>query len=65
MEQQTYVHDGVEVKKTGRVATRTLGVFNQNGKHISTLVEIAPVDEDLSWKKWVNPEALFVVKSHE
>jgi hypothetical protein len=62
MVEQTYVHDGVEVKKTGRTATRSLGIPGR-GETKSTLVEIAPVDDDLSWKKWVDPKALFVVEA--
>lgn len=54
----TYVHEGTEVRKTGREATRTLRGANKT----MTLVEITPVDPMFDWKKWVDPNVLFVVQ---
>ena len=60
----TYIHDGVEVVLTGRLARR-------EGKHvrsrtrsqplIDVLVEIEPVDKNIEWKKWVKKEELYEV----
>jgi hypothetical protein len=57
--QDTYVHDAIEVKKTGRTASKPApGAGNRKIE----LVEITPADEyDGTWKKWVNPAALFVI----
>jgi hypothetical protein len=60
---KTYVYDGVEVRKTGRVATRTHGTLPYSPPAKSTLVEITPVDSDMDWKKWVDPRVLFTVDS--
>lgn len=59
---ETWVHEGVEVTKTGREATRELK--NAKGVIIRTmvLVEIKPVDESFDWKKWVDPAQLFTVR---
>lgn len=55
----TYVHENVEVRKTGRTAQNTL----RSGK-IDEVVEITPVDSTVgSWKKWVRPDQLFVVQN--
>ena len=56
---QTYVYENVEVKKTGRMAQKTL----KSGS-IDQLVEITPVDTIVgSWKKWVRDAELFEVSS--
>ena len=57
----TYVYEGTEVKKTGRVATKTLSVKNKELQ----LVEITPVDSTFDWKKWVRPDDLYLVKDKE
>jgi hypothetical protein len=55
---KTYVYENIEVKQTGRSATRSLG----NSK-VEELVEITPVhDKDGLWFKWVPAKVLFVVK---
>jgi hypothetical protein len=55
----TYVHENVEVRKTGRTAQNTL----RSGK-IDEVVEITPVDSTVgSWKKWVRSDQLFVVQN--
>ena len=58
---ETFVHDGVEVKKTGRNAVKTLTAGARTRE--MNLVEITPVDTTFDWKKWVRPEDLYVVKS--
>jgi hypothetical protein len=58
---QTWVHEGVEVVKTGREAVRE--VQTMRGETIKRiLVEIKPLDESADWKKWVDPSQLFVVQ---
>lgn len=53
-----YVYENIEVKKTGRTASRTIGTSTK----IQVVVEITPSDEDNgTWKKWVNPDQLFVI----
>lgn len=55
---ETYIYDGVEVKKTGRVAEK------QAGAKKVQMIEITPVDEnDGTWKKWVFPQSLFRIVS--
>lgn len=54
MTEQTYILGDVEVKKTGRTATKPVP-----GGKIITLVEVTPVsDYDGTWKKWVRPDTL-------
>lgn len=56
--EQTYVFENVEVRKTGRTASKPA-----LGKGDLTLVEITPVsDFDGSWKRWVIPTSLFNIK---
>lgn len=58
---ETFVYDGVEVRKTGRVACREIKTIPGKSQK-SFLHEITPVDSDLDWKKWVNPDHLFIVQ---
>lgn len=58
---QTYVYDGTEVRKTGRIATRESKTVPGKAV-ISQLVEICPVSSEFDWKKWVNPDHLYEVK---
>lgn len=57
MSEQTFVYDNVEVRKTGRTASKpAMGP----GKANLGLVEITPVSEfDGDWKRWVIPAQLF------
>ena len=59
MAEQTYVYDGAEVVKTGRVAKREAkGV---GGKVISfQLVEVRTLDN--IWTKWVKETDLYLVQ---
>lgn len=55
----SWVYDGVEVTKTGRVAHNT----TRSGKPLE-LVEVTPVDQRLvgTWKKWAKETDLYEVK---
>lgn len=57
---KTYVHEGTEVKLTGRTAIRNIGAGRPVARQL-TLVEITPVDESFDWKKWVSQEQLYEV----
>lgn len=58
---ETFVYDDVEVRKTGREAHKPV----VGGKQI-TLCEITPNDPDTgTWKKWVNPSALFTIDQNK
>ena len=55
---ETFVLGEVEVKKTGRIATKPMPA----GSKVLTLVEVTPVnDYDGTWKKFVNPNALLTI----
>lgn len=57
-QEQTYVYENVEVRKTGRTAERPL----KSGK-VDVLFEITPVDEIIGrWKRWVRDAELFEVQ---
>jgi hypothetical protein len=55
---KTWVHDNVEVTKTGRTAQNK----TRSGKPLE-LVEITPVDQRMvgTWKKWVKDTDLYEV----
>ena len=56
----TFVHDGTEVEKTGRKATKTVQLTTRS--FVETMVEIQPVDkEGIMWKRWVKDTELFIV----
>lgn len=64
MNNQTFVHEGVEVELTGRNAQRQTTRRTTRGSvpRIEILVEIAPVDKETgSWKKWVKKEELYEI----
>lgn len=55
---QTFVYEGAEVYKTGRVASKTLG----SGKK-DQVVEITPTQTTTgSWKKWVSEAHLYEIE---
>lgn len=64
--EQTYVFEGVEVVKTGRVAVKNI---TKRGSLIPVksfeIVEIEPLDKSMDWKKWIDPNQLFTVKNEE
>lgn len=66
---ETFVYDGVEVKKTGRVAKRSIPLTSvRSSKHIAgqvELVEITPIDELADWKKWVRQTDLYLVDRND
>jgi hypothetical protein len=64
---ETFVHDGVEVRKTGREAVKE--IRSRTGRTPPQtsliLVEITPVNEQDGWKKWVDPSHLYSVRSEK
>ena len=59
---KTYVHDGMEIKLTGREAKKTV-ITGSTGKVVRELklVEITPVDTTYDWKKWIPFEQLYEI----
>ena len=57
---ETYVFEGTEVVKTGRVAEREIKSVGGKAPRKLILVEITPSD-GLDWKKWVDPALLFSI----
>lgn len=54
-QEETFVLGDIEVKKTGRTASKPLP-----GNKTFVVVEITPAsDFDGTWKKWVRPDTLF------
>jgi hypothetical protein len=54
---QTFILQDLEVRLTGRTASR-----KGPGLKVQELVEVTPVDEDQgSWKKWVPRATLFEI----
>jgi hypothetical protein len=54
----TYLHEGIEVVKTGRVASRPF----KSGK-VDELLEITPQNPVVGkWTKWVREADLYIVK---
>ena len=60
MKNISHVYDGVEVRKTGRVAEKQVQLPGGRGR-VLQLIEITPVEDEDGWKKWVAPEALFEI----
>ena len=58
---ETFVHDGVEVVKTGRTASKVIKVPGGQGR-VLTLVEIKPLEDSFDTKKWVDPAQLFIIQ---
>jgi hypothetical protein len=59
----SYVYGDLEVKLTGRVATRTVeNKYKPEGGGVKELVEITPVDPDITWKKFVTKSDLYEIK---
>lgn len=56
----TYVHEGIEVRRTGKVATKTLPGLPGKPPRVLKLIEITPV-KDFDWVKWVAEEQLYKV----
>lgn len=60
--ENTYVFDNVEVKPTGRFATKTIKLATKQVTDI--LIEIQPVDNtSIQWKKWVKINELYLIDS--
>lgn len=60
----TFVHEGIEVKKTGKVATKTLPSLGGKPPRLLKIYEITPV-KDFDWVKWVAEEQLYKVSIEE
>jgi hypothetical protein len=59
---KTYVHEGQEVKWTGRTAVKSSPTAAARGRIAELmLVEITPVEEGIDWKKWVREQDLYAV----
>lgn len=56
---ETYVYDGTEVKKTGRVAKRSVA-RPKGDPMIFMLVEITPID-GTGWTRWVKTDELYEI----
>lgn len=60
-----FVYDGIEVIKTGRIASKDQQVRGYNGtrKVTEVVVEITPVPRsgELSWKRWVREDELYII----
>lgn len=66
----TYVFNSVEVKLTGRTASKQIEIVKRRPASRTmveqTLHEITPSNsEDGSWKKWVVLEELFTIKDKD
>jgi ribosomal protein S8 len=57
---KTFVYDGTEVRKTGRIAVRQIKLAGGKTRDM-TIYEITPV-ADFDWKKWVPDEQLYEVQ---
>lgn len=63
MEIETFVFEGVEVKKTGRKAKRE--VPRPKGEPIAFYIfEITPID-GTGWLKWVKNEELYMIEDEK
>jgi hypothetical protein len=60
---KTYIYTDIEVKLTGRCATKpkniTRGTVTKQPDVV--LYEITPVDKDMEWTKWVKVTDMYVV----
>src|SRR5690606_7994258 len=65
MQREYFVYDGLEVIRTGRIASRNSQVKTYKGSSIKaeTVVEIMPIAAQgtATWKKWVREDELFVI----
>lgn len=57
----TYVYDGTEVKLTGRCAVSSRQKPGTKMHPEFTLVEIKPIDKEITWSKWVKQSELYVI----
>jgi len=62
-----YVHDGVEVVKTGRIAKKERQTTGRRAAPApSVMYEITPADKETgSWKKWVRDSDLYEIVEGE
>lgn len=60
---KTYIHNGKEVKLTGRTASKTTGKMSKRSAAKTVQIhEITPLDsDDGDWKEWVRLSDLYEV----
>jgi len=56
----TYIYDEIEVKLTGRTATKKRK-RTRSDKPDLTLHEVQPLDDKIQWTRWVDLNDLFLV----
>ena len=56
----TWIFEGTEVKKTGRVAVKVIKLGGGREREM-VLVEVTPV-ADFDWKKWTSEDHLYEVR---
>lgn len=65
MEREYFVYDGLEVIKTGRIATKEHDAIGWQGtkKVLETVCEITPIVRpgEYAFKKWVRESELFII----
>lgn len=66
MKSKSFVHDGIEVILTGRIASRGVKGRRGNKDIKDELVEITPKDNEIgSWKKFVREKELYILSDGE
>lgn len=65
--EEIFVYDGIEVRKTGRIAVKqTTSKLSKRQPIRHELLEIEPVDKYQEWKKWIREVDLYKVEqSHD
>lgn len=58
---KTFVHEGTEVKLTGRKAVKKIMTVPGKPPREMSIVEITPVDDTFDWKKWVPLDQMYEV----
>ena len=60
---KTYIYTDIEVKLTGRCATKqkTASRHSVTKQLDVVLYEIAPVDKDMDWTKWVKISDMYII----
>lgn len=62
---QTYIYDSVEVRKTGRTATKQKEARISKVTKTDILYEIEPLDTNMyQWKKWVKEDELYTIRDN-
>lgn len=61
LNKNSFVYEGIEVKKTGRIAKKSIKRLNRNATEFQ-LVEITPCDTINTWLKWVREDDLYTIQ---